>query len=160
MRFSTTTLSLAGCAVMALALLGGSAAAQSGDADWEKEPYIVKNGEVDYGTYNGFRRYHSYCHVCHGPDAMGSSYAPALKDSMKALSYSDFLEVVVNGRQGQGGGQNSVMPGFAETEDVMLYIDHLYAYLKARSDDKVGRGRPARIDPDEDPVFKEWKANQ
>jgi hypothetical protein len=42
----------------------------------------------------------------------------------------------------------------------MLYIDHLYAYLKARSDDKVGRGRPARIDPDEDPVFKEWKASQ
>lgn len=161
MRFSTTTLSLAGCAMLALALLGGSAAAQSGDeADWEKQPYLIKDGKVDYGTYNGFRRYHSSCHTCHGPDAMGSSYAPALKDSMKALSYSEFLEVVVNGRQVTRGGQDSVMPAFAEAEDVMLYIDHIYAYLKARSDDKVGRGRPERLEPEEDPVFKEWKANQ
>ena len=79
---------------------------------------------------------------------------------MKSLSYSEFLEVVVNGRQGQSGGPNSVMPGFAETQDVMLYIDHIYAYLKARSDGKVGRGRPNRLDPEEDPVFKEWKESQ
>jgi methanol metabolism-related c-type cytochrome len=160
MRFSTTTLSLAGCAVMALALLGGGAAAQSGEANWEKQPYIIKDGKVDYGTYNGFRRYHSYCHTCHGPDALGSSYAPSLKDSLKALDYSQFLDIVVNGRKNVEGGKESVMPAFAETQDVMLYIDHIYAYLKARSDDKIGRGRPDRIDPDEDPVFKEWKASQ
>jgi methanol metabolism-related c-type cytochrome len=160
MRFSTTTLSLAGCAVMALALLGGGAAAQSGEADWEKQPYIIKDGKVDYGTYNGFRRYHSACHTCHGPDGMGSTYAPALMDSMRNMTYSDFLEVVVNGRQVQRAGQDSVMPAFGEAADVMLYIDHIYAYLKARSDEKVGRGRPDRIDPDEDPVFKEWKASQ
>src|SRR3546814_15151313 len=109
MRFSTATLSLAGCALLALALLGRGAAAQNSDAggevDWEKQPYIIKDGKVDYGTYNGYRRYHSYCHTCHGPDALGSSYAPALKDSMKALSYSEFLEVVVNGRKGTRGGQ-------------------------------------------------------
>jgi methanol metabolism-related c-type cytochrome len=166
MRFRMTTLSLAGAAMMTVAaticgpLLPGTAAAQSGDADWEKEPYIIRDGKVDYGTYNGFRRYHSSCHVCHGPDAMGSSYAPALKDSMRNMSYSEFLEVVVNGRQAQSSGQDSVMPPFAEAEDVMLYIDHIYAYLKARSDDAVGRGRPDRLDPDDDPVFKEWKASQ
>jgi methanol metabolism-related c-type cytochrome len=158
MRFSMTALSLAGSAMMALALASGAAGAQ--EVDWEKQPYIVKDGKVDYGTYNGFRRYHSYCHVCHGPDAMGSSYAPALKDSMKSLSYSEFLEVVVNGRQNLSAGKESVMPGFAEAADVMLYIDHIYAYLKARADDKVGRGRPDRIPPDEDPVFQEWKASQ
>src|SRR3546814_15231569 len=52
------------------------------------------------------------------------------------------------------------MPAFAETQDVMLYIDHIYAYLKARSDDKVGRGRPERIPAEEDPVYKEWKESQ
>ena len=160
MRFSMTALSLAGGAMMALALVSSGAGAQSGEVDWEKQPYIIKDGKVDYGTYNGFRRYHSYCHVCHGPDALGSTYAPALKDSLKTMGYSDFLEVVVNGRQVERAGQESVMPSFAEVPDVMLYIDHIYAYLKARADDKVGRGRPARIPAEEDPVFQEWKASQ
>lgn len=161
-RFSTTLPLVAG-AIMMLAVQSGAAAQNNdtgGEVDWEKQPYIIKDGKVDYGTYNGFRRYHSYCHVCHGPDALGSSYAPALKTSMDSLSYEQFLEVVVNGRQGQAGNPNSVMPPFAEVPDVMLYIDHIYAYLKARADDKIGRGRPDRIDPDQDPVFQEWKASQ
>ena len=161
MRLWMTTLSLASSAMMAIAVLSsGPATAQSGEVDWETQPYLIKDGKVDYGTYNGFRRYHSFCHVCHGPDAMGSTYAPALKDSMNDLSYDEFLDVVVNGRQVQRAGQDSVMPAFAEAEDVMLYIDHLYAYLKARADDEVGRGRPKRLKADEDPVFQEWKASQ
>ncbi len=48
------------------------------EVDWEDQPYVVEDGKVDFGTYNGYRRYHSFCHVCHGPDALGSSYAPAL----------------------------------------------------------------------------------
>src|SRR3546814_15936446 len=139
----------------AVGLLAGAAAGQrsdeaqtsddaqsddTGEVDWEKQPYIIKDGKVDYGTYNGFRRYHSSCHTCHGPDALGSSYAPALKDSMKALSYSEFLEVVVNGRQVKRGGQDSVMPAFAAPEDVLLYIHHIYAYSTAGSPPTDGRG--------------------
>ena len=41
---------------------------------------VAADGTVDWYTYSGFRRYHSECHVCHGPDGMGSTYAPALKD--------------------------------------------------------------------------------
>ena len=26
---------------------------------------------VDWFTYSGYRRYHSECHVCHGPDGEG-----------------------------------------------------------------------------------------
>lgn len=44
---------------------------------------ISADGTVDWFTYSGYRRYHSDCHVCHGPDGMGSTYAPALKDSVK-----------------------------------------------------------------------------
>ena len=40
---------------------------------------VQADGTVDWYTYSGFRRYHSDCHVCHGPDGMGSSYAPALQ---------------------------------------------------------------------------------
>ena len=52
---------------------------------------VAPDGTVDWYTYSGYRRYHSECHVCHGPDGMGSSYAPALKDSLKTMSYADFL---------------------------------------------------------------------
>ncbi len=38
---------------------------------------------VDWYTYNGYRRYHSECHVCHGPNGLGSSYAPALAKSLE-----------------------------------------------------------------------------
>jgi mono/diheme cytochrome c family protein len=41
--------------------------------------FKVTDGSVDWYTYSGYRRYHSECHVCHGPDGEGSSYAPALK---------------------------------------------------------------------------------
>ena len=36
------------------------------------------------------------------------------------------------------------MPAFGEVEDVALYIEDIYAYLKARSDGALGRGRPPR----------------
>ena len=63
---------------------------------------------------------------------------------MKGLSYEQFTEVVINGRQNVTGTQKNVMPAFGAVEDVALYIDDIYAYLMARSDDALGRGRPAR----------------
>lgn len=147
---------LGGCLAVSVAF-----AATEGDGttqeEWEEHPYIIENGEVDFGTYNGYRRYHSHCHTCHGPDALGSSYAPALLESMQRISYADFLEVVVNGRENVSQAQWNVMPGFGETPDVMLYIDDIYAYLKARADGAVGRGRPQRLPPEEDPVWQERK---
>lgn len=110
----------------------------------DEKPYSVVDGKVDKGTYNGYRRYHASCHVCHGPDGLGSSYAPNLTDSLKTLTYEQFTEVVINGRQNLVNGQDKVMPAFGNVEDVALYVDDLYAYLKARSDGVIGRGRPER----------------
>ena len=105
--------------------------------------YSVKeDGTVDWYSYSGFRRYHSECHVCHGPDGEGSSYAPALKDSLKTLSYQQFLEVTASGRI--NASQNLVMPAFGDNKSVMCFADDIYVYLKARSDDVVPRGRPAK----------------
>ena len=141
----------------ALASLGASLPldAQQQEPSWEEKPYVVVDGKVDFGTYNGYRRYHSHCHVCHGPDGLGSSYAPAMVDSLKRISYSDFLDVVVNGRKNVSTSQQSVMPAFGEVPDVMLYIDDIYSYLKARSDDAIGRGRPERLAQEQDPVWQE-----
>ncbi len=111
----------------------------------EEKPYsITEDGVIDWYTYSGFRRYHSECHVCHGPDGLGSSFAPALLESMKTMSYEDFLEVVVNGRENVGVAQQNKMPAFGVNLNVMCFVDDLYAYLKARADGVIGRGRPRK----------------
>jgi mono/diheme cytochrome c family protein len=79
-------------------------AAASGEA-WEDKPYTVVDGKVDFGTYDGYRRYEAYCLRCHGPDGAGSSYAPALAESLKTLSYEQFLETVVYGRKNVSASQ-------------------------------------------------------
>jgi methanol metabolism-related c-type cytochrome len=105
---------------------------------------IASDGTVDWYTYSGYRRYHSECHVCHGPDGMGSTYAPALKDSLKTMSYADFLGVVASGRKNVSTSQENVMPAFGDNPNVACYMDDLYIYLRARANDAVGRVRPAK----------------
>jgi methanol metabolism-related c-type cytochrome len=105
---------------------------------------VSADGTVDWYTYSGYRRYHSECHVCHGPDGMGSTYAPALKDSLKRMSYGDFLGVVASGRKNVNASQDSVMPAFGDNTNVACYMDDLYVYLRARANDAVGRVRPAK----------------
>ncbi len=111
----------------------------------EEKPYVVKDGKTDRATFNGWRRYTESCLRCHGPDGAGSSYGPSMVDSLKAISEEDFKEVVINGRISQSR-PDFVMPPFGMVEDVALYIDDIYAYLKARSDGALGRGRPERFD--------------
>jgi methanol metabolism-related c-type cytochrome len=105
---------------------------------------VAPDGTVDWYTYSGYRRYHSECHVCHGPDGMGSTYAPALKDSLKTMSYGDFLGVVASGRKNVNTAQESVMPAFGDNPNVACYMDDIYIYLRARAYDAVGRVRPAK----------------
>ena len=105
---------------------------------------VAADGTVDWYTYSGYRRYHSECHVCHGPDGMGSTYAPALKDSLKTMNYGDFLGVVASGRKNVSTSQESVMPAFGDNPNVACYMDDLYIYLRARANDAVGRVRPAK----------------
>ena len=105
---------------------------------------IQADGTVDWYTYSGYRRYHSECHVCHGPDGMGSTYAPALKDSLKTMSYGDFLGVVAAGRKNVSSSQESVMPAFGSNQNVACYMDDLYVYLRARANEAWGRQRPAK----------------
>lgn len=130
--------------LVGIGLTGALAMATPAGAQDEEKPYSIENGKVDKGTYNGWRRYHASCHTCHGPDGLGSSYAPNLVDSLKTMTYEEYAEVVINGRQNVTTSKQSVMPAFGYVEDVALYIDDIYAYLKARSDGVLGRGRPER----------------
>ena len=105
---------------------------------------VASDGTVDWYTYSGYRRYHSECHVCHGPDGMGSTYAPALTDSLKTMSYADFIGVVASGRKNVNTAQEKVMPALGDNPNVACYMDDLYIYLRARANDAVGRARPAK----------------
>ncbi len=106
--------------------------------------YKINDGSVDWYTYSGYRRYHSECHVCHGPDGEGSTYAPALKDSLKRMSYSDFTAVVIGGRKNVSTASENVMPAFGTNPNVMCYLDDIYVYLRARAHDAWGRARPGK----------------
>ena len=118
---------------------------------------IQADGTVDWYTYSGYRRYHSECHVCHGPDGMGSSYAPALKDSLKTMSYGDFLGVVASGRKNVTTAQENVMPAFGDNPNVACYMDDLYVYLRARANDAVGRVRPAKHEDKSASLYRRLK---
>ena len=133
-------------AVLGLALAGTAFTAPSWATEEEEEkPYrISEDGVVDWYTFSGFRRYHAECHVCHGPDGLGSSFAPALVETMKEMSYDDYAEIVVNGRENVGTTAQSKMPSFGENLNVMCFLDDIYAYLKARADGALGRGRPQK----------------
>jgi len=149
---------LVAVAAMILLATGGNAFADgSGDPtavknedgkylDKEGNPTykIQPDGTVDWYTYSGYRRYHSDCHVCHGPDGMGSSYAPALKDSLKTMSYGDFLSTVASGRKNVNTAQDNVMPAFGDNPNVACHMDDIYVYLRARANDAVGRVRPSK----------------
>jgi methanol metabolism-related c-type cytochrome len=145
-------------AVLALVITGATARADgSGDpaiVSSENGKYEDKGGNptykmgedgtVDWYTYSGFRRYHSDCHVCHGPNGEGSSYAPALAASLKTMSYVDFNNVVTNGRKNVDAANDKVMPSFATNANVMCYLDDIYVYLRARANDAIPGGRPPK----------------
>lgn len=105
---------------------------------------IAEDGTLDWATFSGFRRYNAECHVCHGPDGEGSTYAPALKTSALKLDYYDFVGVVAGGRQKVDAAENQVMPAFGTNPNVMCYLDDIYTYLRARGMEVVPRGRPGK----------------
>jgi methanol metabolism-related c-type cytochrome len=131
---------------------GDPTAAKSEDGKWTDQNgtptfKVTGDGTVDWYTYVGFTRYSSECLRCHGPDGMGSTYAPALMESMKHLSYTDFYAVVASGKQNVSASQELVMPANGENKNVMCFIDAIYTYLRARADGAVGRGRPEKHAP-------------
>jgi methanol metabolism-related c-type cytochrome len=145
LRFAAAVL----VATLGLGTLAQSPAKKEVDGKWANADgtptyNIAADGTVDWYTFSGFRRYHSECHVCHGPDGEGSTYAPRLVDSLKTMSYPEFLQIVAGGREVVRPDKQSKMPALGDNPNVMCYIDDIYIYLKARSDNALPRGRPAK----------------
>ena len=124
--------------ILCVAALSINVAAQEAAPPWKF--YRIVDGKVDPRTYNGYRRYHAVCNHCHGPDGMGSSFGPSLVDHLPDVE--TFRRIV---RDGKSSGA-AVMKGFADDANVAPYVDDIYAYLQARVDGALGRGRPMKLD--------------
>jgi mono/diheme cytochrome c family protein len=115
----------------------------AGGASWAEGArsrlYVVRDGKVDAMTYNGFRRYHAGCNHCHGPDGIGSTFAPPLVAPL--ADAEAFRRIVLEGSI----TGTSVMPGYAGDPNFAPHVDDIYANLQARADGKLGRGRPSRL---------------
>jgi mono/diheme cytochrome c family protein len=127
----------AAAAAIGLALLAGYPGTAS-PADPGPTPYRITDGRVDEHTYNGFRRYNAVCNHCHGPDGAGGAFGPSL---VEALPPPDAFRAAV--LEGRATG-SAVMTGFAADPNVAPHVDDIYAYLRARADGALGRGRPLR----------------
>lgn len=132
-----------GAALAACLAAGGIGLAHADDT---KPPYTVKNGnEVDMSTYKGFLYYGDECLRCHGPDGLGSSYAPNLTDALKTIDKTKFETIVMSGIKQVSNSSDLVMPAFGTNPDVVDNLDSIYAYLKARSDGVLNRGHPHHL---------------
>ncbi len=117
------------------------------DKDGNPTFKVEADGAVDWYTFSGYLRFNANCIVCHGPDGAGSSYAPDLTNSLKTISYGEFLAIVAQGRKNVSASTDYVMPAFGNNKNVVCYLDDIFVYLRGRSDGAVGRGRPGKHEP-------------
>ena len=117
------------------------------DKDGNPTYKVDPDGKVDFYSYIGFVRYSANCLRCHGPDGLGSTYGPALINSLRTLSYEQVLTTVAGGKKDVSASQDLVMPSLGNNKNVMCYIDAIYVYLRARANGAIGRGRPEEHEP-------------
>lgn len=124
--------------------LAGQAVAQDASSTsdaYQKSVRLVPRDTIPQDAYTGWKQYELNCSRCHGEFGVGSSFAPALVESLKSdgtvPDQAAFITVVCQGRKEKG------MPSWCEAGMEMGTINNIYSYLKLRADGKVGIGRPA-----------------
>jgi mono/diheme cytochrome c family protein len=102
---------------------------------------VVDGYKVDADTLKGFRTWRAAaCDRCHGANQEGL-VGPSLVNSLKTLTKAEFIKTVRDGRLDKG------MQSFGTSQQVMDNIDHLYAYLKGRSDGAITRAKVEAMTP-------------
>lgn len=131
--------------------------------------YRVVDGQVDRGTYTGWRLFHTTCYGCHGVGAVGTDLAPNLVERVKTLTPRAFATKVLTSyrivlpaseaktedrtavrdamieevmRRERGARGQIIMPAWEADPKVNPHVLDLFAYLSARADGKLGPGEP------------------
>ena len=122
---------------------------------------LAKAAEPPGSAYGGWRVYQQHCAACHGTAADGSGGAPNLLLRLQGLGPQRFVDLVLRRYEadllppGQGSPRDTlvddiverrrgtlVMPAWQGEPVVAPYVMDLYAYLVARSEGRLGTGRP------------------
>ncbi|SDM25710.1 Cytochrome C oxidase, cbb3-type, subunit III [Franzmannia pantelleriensis] len=157
-RFATPSLvaalMAAGLSISTLALAGGDNDKENGDTvdTSAAGEYLVEDGKVDPDTYDGYIAYTRSCQACHGPDGLGSSFAPNLVRASERRDFAEFARTIAGGREVQPG---QVMPAFADDPYVLGNLENIYSYMRGRAAGDIGRGRPQIIERLEEQVSDE-----
>ena len=132
-------------AAISVAALGGGALAETPPAG-SPAPYRIEcpaepSGaadvcRTDLATYVGRRVFGEHCASCHGADALGSSFAPALTERVRRLDESAFHDVLEHGYRGEAAD----LPRWGDIPDVRRYADALWAYVLARANGDLPPG--------------------
>lgn len=103
--------------------------------------HSVPRDTVTPTVYQGWKQYALNCARCHGDFGVGTTFAPALIESVKPNGTIPtpelFLSTVCAGRPDKG------MPAWCTIGLDMEAMQVIYAYLVERSGGKIGLGRPA-----------------
>lgn len=130
-----------------IAPLTGQEANDETGEDESKFDYTVVDGRVDEGVAMGYQVYTGSCMPCHGPDGLGSAFAPSLLRAAERRTFEDFAQTIAEGRDVLPG---QVMPSFADDVRVMSHVQDIWNYLGARAEGELGRGRPQPLEEEDD----------
>ncbi len=98
----------------------------------------VDHHAVNAVVYGGWKMFEVYCTRCHGEDAVGSSFAPALIKSVGPeglINHRAFFETVTHGRPAKGMPTWGNLLSPEQKEDI-------WNYLRARAVGGLAPGRP------------------
>ena len=103
--------------------------------------HVVPRDTVSQVVYDGWKQFALDCARCHGDFGVGTSFAPALIESVKPggtiPTQELFIQTVCAGRADKG------MPAWCALGLDISKMQTMHAYLVERASGRVGLGRPA-----------------
>jgi mono/diheme cytochrome c family protein len=125
----------------ALTLGLSSVTAEASAQELRDQYHQAPRDTVSQEVYDGWKQFNLNCARCHGEDVLGTTIAPHLILSLKPEGPVNtkelFVQTVCAGRPANG------MPSWCALGMELPTIEKMYAYVKGRSEGKLGPGRPA-----------------
>lgn len=135
--------------LLALLALSGAATSLTAQAADDAAPdssyflsyHVVPRDTVSPIVYEGWKQFALNCARCHGDFGVGTSFAPALIESVKSTgtipTQELFIQTVCAGRADKG------MPAWCTLGLDIAVMQTMHAYLIERASGRLGLGRPA-----------------